>query len=106
MVSVLVNVLLNAVHASPHREEIEVASSKRGGMVGVRIADHGSGMSDEILGRIFDPFFTTKGDGEGTGLGLSITLGIVEANHGRLDVTSQEGQGTVVTLWLPPEGRV
>ncbi|HTY99591.1 MAG TPA: ATP-binding protein, partial [Rhodocyclaceae bacterium] len=55
----------------------------------------------ENLKRIFDPFFTTKPVGTGTGLGLSLSYGIVAKHHGRFDVTSEVGAGSVFRLWLP-----
>jgi signal transduction histidine kinase len=67
------------------------------------VADTGTGMSAEILGRIFEPFFTTKGIG-GNGLGLWICMEIVDRHHGLLRVKSRQKKGksgTVFTLFLP-----
>lgn len=65
------------------------------------IIDQGSGMDDETLSRAVEPFFTTKGVGKGTGLGLSMVQGMVEQCEGRLVLTSAEGKGTTVDMWLP-----
>lgn len=65
------------------------------------VADEGVGMDTETLKHIFDPFFTTKGEKEGTGLGLSICKRIVEAHGGTLQVQSQPGKGTAVSVHLP-----
>lgn len=97
----LVNVLLNAAHAAPPDSEISLHPVLEDDRVGVRISDQGPGIPPEIRDRICEPFFTTKPEGEGTGLGLSITTGIMRAHGGALQIDSEPGQGTAVTLWLP-----
>ena len=62
-------------------------------------ADTGVGMDPEALGRIFEPYFSTKATG--TGLGLVIAKRNVELNGGRIDVQSERGVGTTVTMTLP-----
>jgi PAS domain S-box-containing protein len=69
----------------------------------IRIQDTGKGIKPEHMGRIFDPFFTTKPEIKGTGLGLSISYGIIKKHGGRIDVESEEGKGTTVTVTLPRE---
>ena len=63
--------------------------------------DNGIGIAETDLENIFDPFFTTKAYGKGNGLGLSVCFMIVEGMGGRIEVSSQEGQGTTMTLFLP-----
>lgn len=58
-------------------------------------------MSLEVKKKIFDPFFTTKPVGKGKGLGLSVSFGIIEKHRGLIEVTSQEGEGTLFTISLP-----
>ncbi len=67
----------------------------------IDIADSGSGIPLEHLGRIFDPFFTTKEPGKGTGLGLSICARIIDSFGGRITVQSSPGQGSCFSIWLP-----
>ena len=68
----------------------------------IRIADNGSGISEQVLPHIFEPFFTTKSVGSGTGLGLSISYQIVvEKHHGQLSCFSVEGQGTEFIVEIP-----
>ena len=76
----------------------------RPGMV-ITVADTGSGISPDTLSRIFDPFFTTKGF-NGTGLGLWVSQEIAARHHGALRVRSQQGKGTVFTLFLPFDAAV
>jgi CheY-like chemotaxis protein len=70
------------------------------GVVLLTITDTGVGIPDSIKARIFDPFFTTKG-ARGTGLGLSMVHGIVHRHHGEIQVASEEGHETTVTVSLP-----
>lgn len=70
--------------------------------VTVRIADNGSGITEEAKSQLFDPFFTTKPMGKGTGLGLSISYQIVVEKHkGRLICESKTGQGTEFLIEIP-----
>ena len=77
------------------------------GWVVVEIRDTGIGIPPESLPRIFDQFFQVapreRGVRKGSGLGLSIAKKIVEAHHGRIDVASEPGVGTVFTVRLPAE---
>ncbi|MBI4609890.1 MAG: GAF domain-containing protein [Candidatus Rokubacteria bacterium] len=77
-----------------------------GGEVEVEFEDRGAGIAPQLLPRIFDPFFTTKPPGQGTGLGLTIAQGLVADHGGRIEVTSQPGQGARFRVVLPlaPEG--
>jgi two-component system NtrC family sensor kinase len=67
----------------------------------VKITDNGQGIPADVIDKIFDPFFTTKDVGSGMGLGLSICHAIIKSHGGRLDVSSEPGEGTVVTVTLP-----
>ena len=72
-----------------------------GEFVAVTVADTGSGIDDDILGRIFEPFFTTKEIGKGTGLGLSQVIGFAKQSGGDIRVDTVKGEGTTFTLYLP-----
>jgi CheY-like chemotaxis protein len=69
--------------------------------VRIDVMDEGSGIEPEILEKIFDPFFTTKAVGKGTGLGLSLLYTYVREVGGALEVCSEVGVGTTVSIFLP-----
>ncbi|MBW4491473.1 MAG: HAMP domain-containing protein [Trichocoleus desertorum ATA4-8-CV12] len=113
---VFMNILSNAIDALDHFNqtrsiaEIQSAPSQiriqtktlASDRVAIRIADNGSGMTDEVKQRLFDPFFTTKPVGKGTGLGLSISYQIVVKKHGgKLYCESQPQQGTEFWIEIP-----
>jgi two-component system NtrC family sensor kinase len=100
LLQVFVNILTNALQAMPEGGELSIETKKANG-IEIQISDTGRGIPEEILPRIFDPFFTTKEVGKGTGLGLSICYGIIERHNGTIEVESEVGKGTTVTIILP-----
>jgi signal transduction histidine kinase len=105
---VLVNLVLNAKDALQEKENgvVRISTSRTSKGIELRVADNGVGMSAETLRKIYDPFFTTKsnpkvGQRKGTGLGLAVSYGIVQEHSGTLEVTSEDGVGTVFRLTLP-----
>ena len=96
---VLVNVVLNAVQASPRDGQVELRHRTRNGRYLIEVADRGPGIPSEARARVFEPFFTTKE--RGTGLGLAISQRIIAAHQGEIQLTPREGGGTVVEIVLP-----
>lgn len=74
---------------------------KEGRYLCIIVRDTGVGMKPEVLKRIFEPFFTTKPRGEGTGMGMAVVHGIVRRLNGAIDVESEFGKGTKVSVLLP-----
>ncbi len=99
---VFTNLILNALDAMSDGGVLKIVSqlSGDGKCVEVSFEDSGKGIPKEHLRKIFDPFFSTKGT-KGTGLGLSISYGIVQQHGGTIDVESEVGKGTKITICLP-----
>ncbi|MCK5680944.1 response regulator, partial [bacterium] len=112
---ILMNLGLNARDAMPdggrlffttenvslNKTAAKACNLSSGEYVRVTVSDTGTGMKPSIVKHIFDPFFTTKESGKGTGLGLATVHGIIEQNHGKIEVESQPGQGTTFTIYWP-----
>ena len=98
---VFTNIILNAEDAMPEGGEFTVTASHADDEVSVRFTDTGQGISPDDLKNVFEPFFTRKRSGKGTGLGLWISHSVIQEHHGRLDVQSQPGHGTTVSVVLP-----
>ncbi len=101
LIQVILNLLLNAVHALKDDRTITVATGRADDGVEIRIIDRGAGMTSATRRKIFKPFFTTKN--KGTGLGLTIARKIVTGHGGALTIESEPGVGTTVTIHLPRE---
>ena len=98
---VFLNLVLNAVQATPAGGEITVSGRDDGEFVRLAVQDTGKGIPPEQLPHIFEPFFTTKDPGKGTGLGLAVSYSIVKRMGGRIEVESEPGQGARFTVCLP-----
>ncbi len=101
MQQVFVNILLNAVDATPPGGQVDIRSGATAANVAIWFIDTGTGIRTGHLDKIFDPFFTTKEVGKGTGLGLAVSYGIVKNHGGAIEVESTPGRGTVFTVLLP-----
>lgn len=98
--TVVINLVNNAWYATAPGQEIIVRTSGEGGQALLEVRDTGCGMSPEVLARATQPFYTTKGS-RGTGLGLAIVSRMIQQHGGSMDLKSQEGVGTTVTVRLP-----
>jgi PAS domain S-box-containing protein len=101
MSQVLLNLILNAIHAMADEGTLRLGLVRAANTVRLTIADTGHGIKAEDLAKIFDPFFTTKEVGKGTGLGLTVVHGIIEEHGGTIAVTSEVGRGTTFIVTLP-----
>jgi PAS domain S-box-containing protein len=110
----LLNVMINARDAMPDGGRIRIASDalhidasvinefssvKPGPCVSVRITDSGVGIPRSVQARVFEPFFSTKD--QATGLGLSVVYGVVQNHGGSINLESEPGCGTSITLYFP-----
>jgi len=104
---VFVNLIVNACDVlagvTDRSLGLSISTSTRGGAKYWKcdVSDSGPGIPDDILPNIFQSFFTTKEKGKGTGLGLSISRGIIKNHEGEIEVHSEQGQGTVFSVFLP-----
>jgi len=98
---VLINLLSNAIQASPPGSSIRVELKPHPEGISIAVADTGEGIPREHLEKIFEPFFSTKAPGEGTGLGLFVTRELIEKMSGNLKVDSRLGHGTRFTVQIP-----
>ncbi len=113
--NVLLNLVINARDAMAGRGSITIALSNLtldgdalpdpemapGQYVLAAVSDTGGGMPAEVMERAFEPFFTTKPEGKGTGLGLSMAHGFVKQSGGHIQLASEVGRGTTVSIYLP-----
>ena len=112
----LLNALVNARDAMPEGGQITIRTENLtvspddlsaasglppGAYVAISVADNGTGIPPEIVGRVMDPFFTTKDEGKGTGLGLSMVYGFAKQSGGTVDIQSAPGVGTTIRLCFP-----
>ena len=105
----LVNLAINARDAMPDGGAMTISAinmsvaepgAEPGDFVVISVADTGEGMSEEVKAHAFEPFFTTKEVGKGSGLGLSMVYGFVEQSGGHVELESEPGMGTTVSLHL------
>jgi signal transduction histidine kinase len=85
------NLLDNAIDASPEGANITVDVQQVNGAIEVAVKDEGEGIAESELEKIFNPFYTTKKQGEGSGMGLDLSKKIIESHQGSISVKSEPG---------------
>ena len=98
---VFMNVLVNACEAIKGKGKIQIQTKQDNNNIRIEIIDTGIGINSENLTKVFDPGFTSKTRGIGTGLGLSISYRIIQEHDGTINLKSETGKGTTVTITLP-----
>jgi len=98
---VLVNIILNAIQATPPKCRLHVSARSSQDHIELEIIDEGEGINADNFSKIFDPFFTTKPEGQGTGLGLSVSYGIVKRHGGTITLENSPHAGVRVHISLP-----
>jgi len=102
LTNAIMNLCVNAVDAMGGQGQLTLRTrNAANGTVEIQAQDTGCGMAKEVLERALDPFFTTKPEGKGTGLGLTLVYGVVKAHRGQMEIQSEVGKGTTVTLQFP-----
>ena len=113
--TILINLVANALESMPEGGTINISTSlvpvgevahslpknDADSFICLRVADTGKGMNEVTRQRIFEPFYTTKERGRATGMGLPAVYGFMQALNGWIDVISEPGQGTIMTLFFP-----
>ncbi len=98
---VLLNLLQNAIDASPPNTDIKITTKRLNNQLTISIKDQGCGITPENQQHIFEPFFTTKSEVKGTGLGLSVSFGIIKSHNGEIKLKSSPDRGSTFTILLP-----
>ncbi|HVN48821.1 MAG TPA: ATP-binding protein [Bacteroidota bacterium] len=100
MVRVFYNIASNARDAMPQGGTLKVSTKADGDFVRIDFTDSGTGMPEEVKNRIFEPFMT-YGKKHGTGLGMSIVKKVIDDHNGKIEIESEMGKGTTITIKLP-----
>jgi signal transduction histidine kinase len=101
------NLLINSADAldglTGRAPAIRVTTRQADGEIVLAVSDNGEGMSRDVLAHAFDESFSTKPAGRGRGIGLYLCKALIEENHGRIELFSTTGEGTVAAVHLPCE---
>lgn len=98
---ILLNTMINAIQAMEDGGRITVTAKKHMASIVIQIKDTGTGIPKDKLDKVFNLFYSTKKAGEGTGLGMWMTYELVVKYKGTIDLQSEEGVGTIVTITIP-----
>ena len=96
----LANLVFNAIDAIAERGTITIRTEVQGAWLAISVTDDGVGMTEDVRARCLEPFYSTH-EIEGTGLGLGSVYGIVRRHDGQIDIRSEPGHGTTITISLP-----
>ena len=99
LTQVMLNLCLNSIQAMADGGTLNISTSMEEKWAVVEIADNGSGIAPDITSKIFEPYFTTKHGG--TGLGLAMSAKIIDDHKGQIQISSDQGRGTTVSVKLP-----
>ncbi|NVB85096.1 MAG: hypothetical protein HOV81_42410 [Kofleriaceae bacterium] len=103
LTQVLLNLVSNALHATPVGGSITIATKRSGGALALSVTDTGPGVPAGLEEQIFEPFFTTKPIGQGTGLGLALCRTMLASVGGTIHVEAAPGHGATFVIRLPAE---
>jgi signal transduction histidine kinase len=98
---VVLNLIKNAIEATPGGGRIEVRARSLPDAVVVSVADTGPGISQDVLTHLFEPFFSLKATGKGTGLGLAICKDLIEKQGGSITAANRPEGGAEFTVTIP-----
>ncbi|WP_339911322.1 two-component system sensor histidine kinase NtrB [Symmachiella dynata] len=99
---ILLNVIRNAIQASPSSAVVQIDVTTTADLVTIAVSDQGKGISNEVAARMFEPFFSTKtGTRQGMGLGLSVSRSLAEAMGGKIVIENERAKGACVKIMLP-----
>jgi signal transduction histidine kinase len=101
LTQLMFNLALNGAQAMPDGGVLEIEVARSGSCVRLRVRDTGVGMSEDVVAKIFQPLFSTKPAGEGSGLGMTVVDHIVGLHDARLEIASEVGLGTTMTVEFP-----
>jgi len=98
---VCTSLVMNSIEAMPEGGKLTVRTSADNFNLAIQVQDTGYGIAPQNISKLFTPFFTTKKEVKGVGLSLAVAHGIIQRHQGRIEVQSNEGEGTTFTIYLP-----
>jgi signal transduction histidine kinase len=98
---ILLNTMINAIQAMENGGQLTVTARKQWNSIIIHIEDTGTGIPKDQLDKVFNLFYSTKKAGEGTGLGMWMTYELVAKYKGTIELQSEEGTGTIITITIP-----